>query len=264
MSVSTPRLRASYRARLRNDLSAMIESEELSLSNLHKQYLRSRWLEQVLRMEQEVARATNRYHALRLITVVGCLFILVLVSIKIDDAKWATSIHYSTIALSLLVSISVAVEQVFQYGKRWWQAERIAERLKTEGWRFLQLSGRYRHYASHTEAFPIFANQIEDLSQREVEAYVVEIVREKEKEVSTREISPEVATSLPHIDLPLNLPSVEDEEPKKQHVAPQPVAQNGTQPVPQHVAQTVTQPVATPRDSLRDRVTRHLNQRQAR
>jgi hypothetical protein len=223
---------SSYRAWQKTDLSALVESKELGLSGLHKQYLRSRWLEQVLRMEDEVARATNRYYALRLITVIGSLLILVLVSVRVGDqerlAAWAPTVRYLTITLSLLVSISVALEQVFHYGERWWQGERLAERLKTEGWRFLQLSGRYRHYANHTEAFPVFANQVEDLSQREVEVYVTEIVREKEKE---REVTAEEAANT----LQVNLPPLEDE-----------------------------QQLLTARATLRDRVTRHLNQRQVR
>ena len=224
---------ASYRAWLKNDLSAVIEAKDLGLSTLHKQYLRSRWLDQVLRLEDDVARAINRYYALRLITVIGSLIILVLVSLKIDDQRWsmwATAMRYATIGLSLLVCISVAIEQVFSYGERWWQYERIVERLKTEGWRFLQLSGRYRHYSSHTEAFPTFANQVENLSQREVEAYITE-VRERRKEREREESPVEVATTT-QVEIPL----LEDEQP-----------------------QTMTS-----RATLRDRVSRHLNQRQVR
>ncbi|HYE65261.1 MAG TPA: DUF4231 domain-containing protein [Pyrinomonadaceae bacterium] len=215
---------ASYRAWLNEDLSAMIESKELGLSNLHKNYLRSRWLEQVLRMEYKSNRAARMYYALRLITVIGCIFILMLVSLKIDDQRWATwavSVRYLTISLSLLVSISVAVEHLFNYGERLWQYQRIVERLKSEGWRFLQLSGRYRHYASHSEAFPLFANQVEALSQREAEVSSPEVVRERVVEEEHGGV----------------------ESPKKLDLLPK---ENG-------------QSAAT-RTTMRDVVTRHLNQ----
>lgn len=187
MALITSHRNSSYRARLNEDLSAMIESKELGISNLQKNYLRSRWLEQVLRLEYECNRATKRFRALRLLTVIGSILILMLVSLDIDAARWAAganAAHYLTIAVSLLVCVAVAVEHFYNYGEMGRQSERLVERLKAEGWRFLQLSGTYGNYRTHAEAFTMFANQVESLSQSHVEVYSLDMVREKKPEAT--------------------------------------------------------------------------------
>ncbi len=175
---------AGYRAWLSEDLGALIESKDLSLSNLQKGYVRSRWLQQVLRLDYELQRALKRYQALRLATALGSLFILVLVSLGFDEARlgaWAVPVRYLTILFTLVVAGSVVVEHLFNYGERRRETEQNLERLQTEGWRFLQLSGHYRHYENHTAAFPAFVNQVEELSQHEVEIYSARVLHERRK-----------------------------------------------------------------------------------
>lgn len=176
---------ASYRPTLHEDLSAMIELKELGLSSLQKGYLRARWLEQVLRTERELNRSTRRQRFLRLVTVAGSIGLLMLVSLNLAGdrlAAGAQAIPYLAIFVSLLVCLSIAAEHFFNYDERWRKSERLAERLKTEGWRFLQLSGAYQTYASHTDAFATFANQVESLTQSQVEVYSLDMVRERKTE----------------------------------------------------------------------------------
>jgi hypothetical protein len=171
-------------------LSALIESKELDLSGLQRGYLRSRWLEQLLHTEREVRRAKQCYRALRVIMLVGSLLILMLVSIGSEAQPGLVRpgiAHASTIFLSLLVSASVALEFIFNFGERWHRLEHRLGRLHAEGWRFLQLSGHYRHYDNHASAFTAFVNQIEELSQREVEVYNSAVMRERRRDVITQE-----------------------------------------------------------------------------
>jgi hypothetical protein len=170
----------------------MIESKELALSSLQKGYLRSRWLEQMLQMSSSYRRAFRSYYALRLVTIVGCLLILLLVSLNQVDGPggtWSNTVRGLTIATSLLVSICVAVEHLFSFGERSRRYERIAERLKAEGWRFLQLSGSYQFYKSHSDAFAVFTNQVEALSQLDVEVYNFDVVHERKVEPEAEEVA---------------------------------------------------------------------------
>jgi hypothetical protein len=160
----------------------MIESKELSLSNLQKGYLRSRWLEEVSRTERELQRATRRQRVLRLVTAVGSIILLMLVSLNLAGerlAAGAQAVPYLAIFFSLMVCGSVAVEHFLNYEERGRKSERLSERLKTEGWRFLQLSGAYQTFSTHAEAFATFANQVESLAQSEVEVYSLDVVRER-------------------------------------------------------------------------------------
>jgi hypothetical protein len=175
---------AGYRAWLSEDLGALVESKDLALSHLQKGYVRSRWLQQVLRLDYELQRALKRYQILRLTTALGCLFILMLVSFGFDEGRWgawANGVRYLTIISTLLVAASVVVEHLFNYGERRRDTEQHLERLQTEGWRFLQLSGHYRHYENHAQAFAAFVNQVEEMSQREVEVYSSRVLHERRK-----------------------------------------------------------------------------------
>lgn len=168
-------------ARLREDLSAVVESKELSLSNLQKSYLRSRWMELVLRTNVKYKRALRGHYALRLATVVGCLFILLLVSLgngTIEGSGYAST-RGLTIFFSLFVAGCVAVEQLFNLGDAYRSYERVAGRLEAEGWRFLQLSGSYQSCRNHSDAFAMFAGQVEALSQFDVDAHHFDVVGER-------------------------------------------------------------------------------------
>ena len=77
------------------------------------------------------------------------------------------------------MAISAAVEEFFRYGERWQHYRRTAELLKMEGWHFFQLSGPYRRFDSHAEAYRAFAARVEDIIQPSVEVYFSEVASEK-------------------------------------------------------------------------------------
>lgn len=171
----------SSSARLKEELGTMIESKELALSGLQKGYLRSRWLEQAARADVKYGRTLKGYYALRLAVAVGCIVIPVLIVLSVYGQAlggWAAAVRALTILSGLLVSVCVAVEHLFDVGGRYRRYERVAGRLQAEGWRFLQLSGPYAAYKSHSEAFPAFAGQVEALNQRDVEVYNFDVVHE--------------------------------------------------------------------------------------
>jgi hypothetical protein len=168
--------------RLKEELSAIIESKELSLSSLQKNYLRSRWLEQAARADTGHRRALRSFYVLRMTTVVCAIALPVLVVLSLGGPApdgWNTVFRALTILGALVVSGCVAVEQLFDVGGRYRRSERVAGRLLAEGWRFLQLAGPYASYESHSDAFPAFANQVEALSQPDVEVYNFDVIHER-------------------------------------------------------------------------------------
>jgi hypothetical protein len=167
---------------LREELGAVIDSKELSLSALQKGYLRSRWLEQAVRADAGHRRALRGFYFLRMTTIVCALTLPVLAVLSLGgpaQGGWNTAARTLAILAALLVSVCVAVEQLFDVGGRYRRSERVAGRLLAEGWRFLQLSGPYASYGSHSDAFPAFANQVEALSQPDVEVYNFDVIRER-------------------------------------------------------------------------------------
>lgn len=171
----------------------------LDLTDLQKRFLRSRWLEQLLWMGTRTKSARNWYYTLRLTTIIGGVIVPVLVVLNTSnnslDKNFAPAVRWLTVGVSAVVAVSSAVEEFFHYGDRWRHYRQTAESLKTQGWQFSQLCGLYGSYNSHQEAFPNFAAQVEGILQRDVEVYVTEVVREKEKqkESSDRELTKEIS-----------------------------------------------------------------------
>jgi hypothetical protein len=165
----------SYEDWLKADFSRLIG--ELPLSGLRRRFLQSRWLEQLLWVEQRATHDRDRYYLWRLLTIVGGVLVPALVTLNLTGPSRVATI-WATFAISLLVAVSAAIETFFRYGERWRHYRRTAELLKTEGWQFFQLTGHYRRFEAHHAAFPVFASRIEDVLQQDVDAYVTTVAAE--------------------------------------------------------------------------------------
>lgn len=175
----TPPPTASRDDWLRADFHALITM--LRLSKLQRQFLRSRWFDQLNWVEGRASHNRDRYYVWRLITIIGGITVPALVTLNVAGsvAAWLT---WTTFAVSLLVAISAAVEEFFRYGERWRHYRRTAEMLKTEGWQFFQLTGHYRRYHTHAAAYPAFAGRVEDILQQDVDAYITTVAAEPSSE----------------------------------------------------------------------------------
>jgi hypothetical protein len=156
--------------------------DELDVDDTRKRFLRSRWLDQVIWTEGKATKARNRYYGLRLTTVVGAVLVPALVSLNPSNETLDDVFQVATWVVSLVVAISAAVEQFFHFGDRWRNYRRTAERLKAEGWLYLQLSGPYgTDRTTHASAYEAFALRVEELIQSDVDAYLTEVTVERER-----------------------------------------------------------------------------------
>ncbi|MFN6464721.1 MAG: DUF4231 domain-containing protein [Nostoc sp. DedVER02] len=180
----------SYQEFLREDFNKLFES--MNLADVQRHFLRSRWLEQVLWMEGKANSSRDRHYWLRITTIIGGVILPALVSLNISTTqpfndRVKNVIIWSTFGLSQIVAISAAVEEFFHYGERWRHYRRTVESLKTQGWQFSQLAGPYSNYTSHEQAFNVFAGNVEDIIQRDVEIYATQVVQEKKEEQKSQE-----------------------------------------------------------------------------
>jgi Protein of unknown function (DUF4231) len=171
----------TYPEFLKKDFNQLFDT--MGLDARQTQFMRSRWLDQVLWMEKRAAHCRDRHYQLRLTAIVLGVLVPVLVGI---DPGWNLMSRRVfkglTIALSSVVAVSTAVEEFFHYGDRWYHYRRTVESLKAQGWQFSQLCGSYRSYKSHNEAFTIFADQIEEIIARDVEVYVTQIAKSEDQQ----------------------------------------------------------------------------------
>lgn len=159
----------SYREYLETKFTELIDA--LELSDLQKQFLKSRWLEQLLWLEGKAGRARKWSTRLRLTSIVGGALIPALVSLNFYQNQFGISIGWVTFVLSQIVAISVAVEEYFHFRGKYTQYRATAEYLKSEMWQFLQLSGSYQDYPTHALGYSTFAWRVEKSIQQDVQNF---------------------------------------------------------------------------------------------
>jgi Protein of unknown function (DUF4231) len=146
-----------------------------------KEWMRDRWLDQVLWFDRRARQANRRHMALRITAIAGGVLVPGLVSLNYGgNASWSKPLAF---AVSLLVAVSVGLDGFFHFGDRWRHFRRTAELLKIEGWLFIEGGGRYKAHRPHSDFhdrfFSLFATKVEELVRRDVEVYLTQIVQEK-------------------------------------------------------------------------------------
>jgi hypothetical protein len=169
--------KSDYTQKMKKELMQLIDS--LNLEEMPKNFIKSRWLDQLMWMESASKKNQSYYYILRLACIIGGVIIPALVSLDLTGTI-DVFVKLITVFLSLIVASSAAVEEFFHFGERWRHYRRTAELLKGEGWSFFQRSGNYSNYENHTEAYPEFAGRVEEAFQKEMELFVRKVSKEKE------------------------------------------------------------------------------------
>ncbi|NEQ67714.1 MAG: DUF4231 domain-containing protein [Symploca sp. SIO2D2] len=169
----------AYQEYLKQQFTELID--ELELSDLQKRFMKSRWLDQLLWLEGKSGGAKKWSNRLRLMIIVGGVLIPALVSLNFNDNQLGVTIGWVTFGLSQVVAISAAVEEYFHFSDKYTQYRQTAECLKSEAWQFFQLSGSYKDYPSHMQAYSSFAFRIEQFIQKDVQTFV-EVAKETAKQ----------------------------------------------------------------------------------
>lgn len=164
-------------------LGALLEG--LELTPMQKEMLRQRWLDQVTWMGRQARRARSRYRLVRVPVVVGGVLIPALISILLaagDSATipWLFDWHtfwfrVGAFVVSLVVALLAATEESFRFAEQWRHYRRTAELLKTLGWQYLSLSGTFKRYRTHADAFTSFTERVEDVLNEDVEGYLTSV-----------------------------------------------------------------------------------------
>ena len=139
------------------------------------EYVEARWLKYVEWWDSRARKARTRYYALRSAVVIAGALIPALVGLRelkvLGEAAWIFAV--ASIVASLVVAICAGLESLFAFGNIWREKRAAAELIKSEGFSFLQLTGDYRNYSSHKDAFKQFAETVERLVRSEIKDYIV-------------------------------------------------------------------------------------------
>mgnify|MGYP002777038767 CR=1 FL=1 len=168
-----------YRQYLKQTFSGLID--RLDLSDLQKEFLKNRWLDQIMWLEGRATKERNRYYKLRMITIIGGVIVPALIGFQKGNQKWQEIFGWSAFGLSQVVAVSAAVEEFFGYGEKYRSYRNTAEGLKIEGWQFFQMAGLYRQFDTHSDAYTIFADRVEQYIQQDLQGFISQLTGQQEE-----------------------------------------------------------------------------------
>lgn len=119
-------------------------------------------------------RVACMFHFSRIIITVGSLIVPALLSIQ-GATILNVQIYWSTWVISLLVTICNALMALFKFDKRYFYLHTVLEKLTSEGWQYIELTGKYSGYhtpgvtATHDNQFIYFCHAIEKTRMKQVE-----------------------------------------------------------------------------------------------
>ncbi|MEM9265639.1 MAG: DUF4231 domain-containing protein [Cyanobacteria bacterium P01_F01_bin.13] len=171
----------AYNDYLKQTLGGLID--KLDVSDLRKEFLKNRWLDQVMWLEGRATKERNQHFRLRMITIVGGVLVPAMVGFRNPaNQNLERTITTAAFIVSQAVAISAAVEEFFGHGDKYRNYRSTAESMKIEGWQFMQLAGPYRKFKIHEDAYKTFAQRVEQFIQKDVEGFVARLEEKQEED----------------------------------------------------------------------------------
>ena len=132
------------------------------------------------------------FYFLRVTMTVGSILVPALLSLK-TSPDIGEPIYWSTVTISLAVTAANGLTTLFKLDKRFFMLHGIAEKIRSETWQYLALSGRYSgHYGgykpSHRNQYVYYMTYLERLRMRHVDdefTRQAEVTEQKKKEGGT-------------------------------------------------------------------------------
>lgn len=151
----------------------------LDLSNVQKQIILSRYVHLMEHLQKRVRMYNRIFYIGHTIITVGSLFVPALLSIQnsstLSSPTSSTNIYWATFIISLLVTTFNGILTLFKIDKKYYFLNTTLERLRTEGWQYLGLTGRYsgqliqHQQPTHENQFVFFTHQIEKIKMKQIE-----------------------------------------------------------------------------------------------
>ena len=156
-----------------NQINNIINTLKLD-SDTDKNILKSRFLSEVVQYEKRKLHTKKYYDLFRFIVTTGSILLPAILSLgQMDPAKlpkhfdqWT---YWASWTISLMVTASNGFLQLFSLDKNYFEYALTTEQLKTEGWQYFQLSGKYNDSPDHETAFKFFCKSVENIKKKQIE-----------------------------------------------------------------------------------------------
>jgi len=112
------------------------------------------------------------FYVFRITMTVGSLAVPALLSIQ-NTPGTSNTIYWFAWAVSLAVTTANGITTLFKLDKRFFMLHATAERLRSETWQYVQLSGRYsghhgHHKPTHLNQYVFYCSQLEKINMKRI------------------------------------------------------------------------------------------------
>ncbi len=156
--------------------------EHIDLSPIQKEIIQSRYLHILENFQKRTRNHSILFFIGHFIVTVGSLFVPALLSVQNSGSNYTfnitnftVQIYWATFIISLMVTISNGILTLFKVDKKYYFLNTTLERLRSEGWQYFGLTGRYSGHLignrqpTHQNQFVYFTHYIEKIKMKQVE-----------------------------------------------------------------------------------------------
>ena len=139
-----------------------------------KSIIKHRFLDEISYYENKRDHTKKYYNIFRFIVTTGSILLPAILSMgQMDPTKLPKNFdmvsYWASWTISLMVTASNGFLQLFSLDKNYFGYSMVVEQLKTEGWQFFGLSGKYEDYPTHQSAYKTFSKSVESIKRKQVE-----------------------------------------------------------------------------------------------
>ena len=155
------------------NVSGIIDDIELNRP-YDRAIIKHRFLDEITHYEKKRDETRRYYNTFRFIVTTGSILLPAVLSMgQMDPTKLPKNFdmvsYWFSWTISLLVTGSNGFLQLFSLDKNYFSYSMVVEQLKTEGWQYFGLSGKYEDYPDHQSAYKSFSKSIESIKRKQVE-----------------------------------------------------------------------------------------------
>lgn len=151
------------------------------LNDLQKSIVKRRYISALTNLSKRSSRYSLMFHLGHFIITVGSLIVPALMSVQYSNAgmedtddidTFQTNVYWITWFISVMVTTCNGVLTLFKIDKKYFFLHTFTEKLRSEGWQFLSLSGRYiglEYPSTHANQFVEFCRQVEKIKLKQAD-----------------------------------------------------------------------------------------------
>lgn len=146
------------------------------LSRLEKVILRKRYIKMIEDIERDCKRVSVVYNLFKFMIQTGSLVIPAILSIQHFYGGDAVEnpLYWTSWGTSIGVGLLTNYVGIFKIDQKFYKLNTLMEKLKIEGWEYVELSGKYSEIIdgfkpTHKNKFTLFCHQVEKMKKHHIE-----------------------------------------------------------------------------------------------